>query len=74
MSKDLSERESKSQSSQEEKLTNTEEIKTNAINITRPSENSRKTKYYCAINEKELNKVELAFFKKPTNSVILSDK
>jgi hypothetical protein len=33
-----------------------------------------KTKCYCAINEKELNKVELAYFKRPTNTVILSDK
>lgn len=33
-----------------------------------------KTKHLCAINEKELNKVELAFFKRPMNVVIFSDK
>jgi hypothetical protein len=32
------------------------------------------TKYYCAINEKELNKVELAFFKRPISQTILSDQ
>lgn len=34
----------------------------------------RKTKHLCAINEKELNKVELAFFRRPMNGVIYSDK
>ena len=35
-----------------------------------------KTKIVCAINERELNKVELAYFKRPLpiNTVILSDK
>jgi hypothetical protein len=35
-----------------------------------------KTKIVCAINEQELNKVELAYFKRPpsTAAVILSDK
>ena len=33
-----------------------------------------KTREICAINEKELNKVELAYFKRPLNVVILSDK
>ena len=33
-----------------------------------------KTRVVCAINEKELNKVELAYFKRPLNTVILSDK
>ena len=32
------------------------------------------TRYVCAINEKELNKVEQVFFKRPKNSIILSDK
>ena len=33
-----------------------------------------RTKQVCAINESELNKVELAYFKRPMNVVILSDK
>jgi hypothetical protein len=37
-----------------------------------------KTKVVCAINERELNKVELAYFKRPlpiqSSSVILSDR
>jgi|LauGreDrversion4_2_1035121.scaffolds.fasta_scaffold143188_2 hypothetical protein len=37
-----------------------------------------KTKVVCAINERELNKVELAYFKRPLpiqgSSVILSDR
>ena len=33
-----------------------------------------KTKFICAINENELNKVELAFFKRQQPQYILSDK
>jgi hypothetical protein len=33
-----------------------------------------KTKHICAINESELNKVELAFFRRPQSQYILSDK
>lgn len=41
------------------------------------SEESKKaipTKFICAINEKELDKVELAFFKRSQPTYILSDK
>jgi hypothetical protein len=34
----------------------------------------QKTNHYCAINEKDLNKVEIAFFRRPNTSLILSDK
>jgi hypothetical protein len=33
-----------------------------------------KTIFTCAIDEKELNKVELAYFKRPQNLIVLSDK
>jgi hypothetical protein len=35
-----------------------------------------KTRVVCAINERELNKVELAYFKRPLplNAIILSDR
>ena len=48
-----------------------EDQKLNIKNI-----NQAKTKDVCAINEKELNKVELAYFKRPLppHTVILSDK
>ena len=59
---------------EEEKSKSQEEQKATNSNSDRTLENQRKTKHYCAINEKELNKVELAFFKRPANTVILSDK
>jgi hypothetical protein len=37
-------------------------------------EKEASTKFYCAIEERDLNKVELAYFRRPTNNVILSDK
>ena len=38
------------------------------------NEKPMKTKYFCAIEEKDLNKVELAYFRRPMNNVILSDR
>ena len=34
----------------------------------------KKTKYYCAVEDKELNKVEMAYRARPQNQVILSDR
>ena len=75
MNKDQSERESKSPRVEEDKKdAKAEEKKTINNNDERSTDPNVKTKCYCAINEKELNKVELAYFKRPTNAVILSDK
>ena len=75
MDKDQSETESKSPKVEEDKNeAKAEEKKTINATDERSSESNVKTKCYCAINEKELNKVELAYFKRPTNAVILSDK
>jgi hypothetical protein len=75
LNKDQSETESKSPRVEEDKKDdNPEERKTLNTNNERSTESNIKTKCYCAINEKELNKVELAYFKRPTNAVILSDK
>jgi ERCC4-type nuclease len=40
----------------------------------KPEKPTPKTKVVVAIDERELNKVELAYFKRPMNLVILSDK
>lgn len=75
LNKDQSERESKPLRIEEDnKEVKIEEKKKINTNEERSSEPNLKTKCYCAINEKELNKVELAYFKRPTNTVILSDK
>jgi hypothetical protein len=75
LDKDQSERESKSLGVEEDhKDAKAEEKKTISSKDERSTDSNVKTKCYCAINEKELNKVELAYFKRPTNTVILSDK
>jgi hypothetical protein len=74
LSKDQSERDSQKQRIEEEKPQTREEEKSLNGNQEKTNEIQKKTKHYCAINEKELNKVELAFFKRPNNTVILSDK
>jgi hypothetical protein len=62
----------KGTSSEVTEIKPTEEIKTSSI-----SNPKTKTTIVCAIKESELNKVELAFFKRPlilNNLHILSDK
>jgi hypothetical protein len=73
LNKDQSETESKSGTIEEEKVT-VEEKKVVDRKEDQGGESKGKTQCYCAINEKELNKVELAYFKRPMNTVILSDK
>jgi len=62
----------KGTSSEVTEIKPTEEIKASSISISKT-----KTTIVCAIKESELNKVELAFFKRPlilNNIHILSDK
>lgn len=81
MSKDNKSEEERSQKIAEESTIRkeVEELKDTIEPENKPEEQKKapqqpKTKVVVAIDEKELNKVELAYFKRPTNVVILSDK